>query len=333
MKAAIAGSIACAVFAAALGVAAMQDLPAPAPLAFTREPPELQWRIGFDLGNVTVLETPELNPRNDAQAAVAEAERILPQAFLPFGLALLPPSKVTFQSDRLVNPRDWTIVDLKGKSEHKRFQGLGVFLGTRMISMEGGFHLASVPSMPDSPFVGLRKEPAPENLIFGFAGPGKGTPQVHTRLSETKWENLLPVEDAATLPPGYAAAKELLGSTDDGAQQRFLYGTSIEAVAAGGSTKAWLLNYSHPDTAIGSHPWGIFIEQGRQLQPLYIYKPAAGSADAYVAYFAAAIDLNHDGADEFVIEASYRNATAFKVVSKTGGAYREILTSYFRGTL
>ena len=202
-------------------------------------------------------------------------------------------------------------------------------MGTRMTTTEGGYHLVSLEAMPRDPFLGVRKEPSPDTLVFGFAGRSKGRLQLRTRLAETKWENLLPVEDAAVLPRGYEKAKQLL---DDGMSdvQRYLYGTEIEAMVRNKLSKLWLLNYSHPDTTMGTHPWGIFMEDGADLQPLYIFKGAA-SERPYVAYLTASLDLNQDGTDELVVEASYRIGTAFKVISMVGGKYQEIFTSYYRG--
>ena len=203
-------------------------------------------------------------------------------------------------------------------------------MGRRLASNEGGYHLVSLPAMAINPFLGLRREPAAEDLIFGFAGQLKGKLQIHTKLSETKWENLLPVEDPTNLPAGYLSAKELLDDHSSDGQQRFLYGTSIEALIHNRINKLWLLNYSHPDTTVGSHPWGIFLEENGRLQPLYIYKPSTPD-DPYVAYFIASVDLDQDGNDELVVEASYRIGTAYKVISNSGGKYQEILTSYYRG--
>jgi hypothetical protein len=312
------------------GAAQVDDVPAPTPVPLTPEPRQLQWRIGYDLGNAALLEAPELNPENDFRAAVREAQRVLPRPFLSFGLALLPFSKIDTRSQQLVNPRQWTILDLQGKTTHRTFQALGVFMGTRMTSIEGGYHLVSLATMPIDPFLGIRKEPAPQDLIFGFAGPMKGKMQIHTRLAETKWENLLPVEDPASLPSGYETARRLLDDQAADGQQRFLYGTSIEALIRNRVTKLWLLNYSHPDTTMGSHPWGLFVEEAGGLQPLYIYKPA-NSDDPFVAYFTASLDLNQDGNDELIVEASYRIGTAYKVISAAGGKYQEIFTSYYRG--
>ena len=117
----------------------------------------------------------------------------------------------------------------------------------------------------------------------------------------------------------------------DAAAQRFLYGTSIEALIRNRVSKLWLLNYSHPDTTMGTHPWGIFQENSAgSLEPLYVYKPSPSEVQ-YVAYFVASVDLNGDGTDELVVEASYRLGTAFKVVSLTDGTYHETYTSYYRG--
>jgi hypothetical protein len=319
----------CLVALAAAGFAQTDDLPSPTPVPFTPEPRDLQWRIGFELGNATVLETPELNPDNRVRLAVREAERILGQALTGWGIGLLPYSKINVANGRLVNPRDWTILDLQNKTTRKSFQLVGVFMGSQMTTTEGGYHLVSVPAVPRDPFLGARKEPSPEDVVFGFAGRIKGRIQLRTKLAETKWENLLPVEDPAGLPSGYGKAKQLL---DDGKSegQRFLYGTSIEAMIQNRPAKLWLLNYSHPDTTMGTHPWGVFMEDGSDLQALYIYKPASNE-DAYVAYFTASLDLNQDGNDELVIEASYRIGTAYKVLSMTGGKYQEVFTSYYRG--
>jgi len=309
-------------------LAQIDDLPSPTPVPFTPEPGRFQWRIGFNLGNATILEVPELNPDNDFSSAVAEAERLIPHPFLAYGLAFLPFSKIKTRSQELVNPRQWTVLDLQNKETRKSFQGLAVFMGSRMTSSEGGYHLVSVPVFPRDPFLGVRKEPAPEDLIFGFAG-AKSRIQLRTKVSETRWEKLLPVEDPATLPAGYELAKQLLSDDSSDNTQRFLYGTSIEALVRNRLTKLWLLNYSHPDTTMGSHPWGIFAEDSGALQPLFIRKPIS-SETPYVAYFKAALDLNQDGSDELVIEASYRLGTAYKVISG-GGKYQEVFTSYYRG--
>ena len=324
-------ALSCLLALAAAAVGQDDDAPVPTPIPFTAEPRQSQWRIGFDLGNAVVLETPELNPETNVVSALREAERVLPRPFLDFGLALLPSAKVTFKRERLVNPRQWTILDLKSRTSRKSFQALGVFMGRRMTSNEGGYHVVSLAALPIDPFLGLRREPAPEDLIFGFAGPVKGKLLVHTKLSETKWENLLPVkEETANLPAGYASAKELLDDHPTDPQERFIYGTSIEAVMRNRLSKLWLLNYSHPDTTIGTHPWGIFLEENGGLVPLYIYKPTKPE-DPYVAYFTAAVDLDQDGTDELVIEASYRIGTAYKVISISGGKYQESFTSYYRG--
>jgi len=317
----------------ALGVAALaqiDDLPSPTPVPFTREPRQLQWRIGFNVGNATILEAPELNPNGDYRLAVKESERVIPHPLLSYGLALLPYSKITVANSDLVNPREWTVVDLQDRTVRKSFSLLGVFMGSQMTTTEGGYHLVSLPANPIDPFLGIRKDPSPDDVVFGFSGPTKGRFHMRAKLSETKWENSLPVEDPAGLPAGYETARKLL---DDGKNegQRFLFGTSIEAMLRNRMTKLWLLNYSHPDTTKGSHPWGIFQEDAGGLQPLYVYKPA-GTEDPYVAYFTASVDLNQDGSDELVVEASYRLGTAFKVISMVGGAkYQESFTSYYRG--
>jgi hypothetical protein len=313
----------------ALTALVAQDDPSPTPVPYTPEPRQVEWRLGFDLGNAIILEAPELNPEKDFKAAVSEAERILPHPGLNFGLALLPFGKLNVRKQDMVNPRQWTILDLQGKAREKSFQGIGVFMGSQMTSTEGGYHLVSLQVMPVDPWLGVRKEPFPGNVVFGFAG--KARPKIlRTKLSETKWENLLPVEDAADLPAGYESVKDLLDDHDGGDQQRFVYGTSIETMVRGRLSKLWLLNYSHPDTTMGTHPWGIFLEQPGKLEPLYISKPAAGEQQ-YVAYLIASLDLNGDGTDELVVEASYRLGTAFKVISLSNGKYQETYTSYYRG--
>lgn len=321
------------VFSLVLGVAATaqnDDPPAPTPVPFTAQPRQTQWRIGFDLGNVSVLETPELNPQNDFRLAIRETQRVLPKSLLSFGLALLPFSQISIETSGLVNPRQWIIVDLHGNVKHRTFQGIGVFMGTKLASEEGGYHLVSIPLMPSNPFLGLRKEPSSEDLIFAFAAPTKTKLQVRTKLSETPWQNLLPVEDPTQLPAGYETARQVLDQNDHDDHRRFLYGTSIEASIQRRISRLWLLNYSHPDTSIGSHPWGIFLEMPGGLEPLYVFKPS-DSDRHYVAYLLAAIDLNQDGTDELVVEATYHNGTAYKVISATGNKYQEVYTSYYRG--
>ena len=82
---------------------------------------------------------------------------------------------------------------------------------------------------------------------------------------------------------------------------------------------------------MGTHPWGIFLEKpDGSLESLYVYKPSP-SEQQYAAYFVASLDLNGDGNDDLVIEASYRLGTAFKVISLSDAKYRESYTSYYRG--
>lgn len=319
----------CLIALATAGIGQTEDFPSPTPVPFTPEPRDLQWRIGFDLGNTTVLETPELNPNRDYRGAVGVADRILPDPLLSWGLGLLPFARLEIENSQLVNPRQWTVLDLQNKAVRKSFQLIGVFMGTRMTTTEGGYHLVSVAIAPRDPFFGVRKEPSPDTLVFAFAGRAKGRLQLRTKLAETKWANSLPAEDPADFPAGYEKAKQLL---DDGKSgpQRYLYGTSIEAMVRNQLSKLWLLNYSNPDTTMGTHPWGIFVEEGSEIKPLYIFKPD-GKENPYVAYFMASVDLDQDGTDELVVEASYRIGTAFKVISMTGGKYQQVFSSYYRG--
>src|SRR2546429_1160893 len=47
---------------------------------FTPDSRSTQGRIGFDLGNAVILETPELNPKGDSGLAIEEAERLVPRS-------------------------------------------------------------------------------------------------------------------------------------------------------------------------------------------------------------------------------------------------------------
>src|SRR5437764_4487078 len=161
------------VSSAALSVAAVSqnaEPPSPTPVPYTPEPRQVQWRLGFDLGNAIVLEAPELNPENDFKSAVDEGERILPHPDLSFGLALLPFIKVNVRKEQLLNPRQWTVMDLEGRTRQRSFQGIGIFMGYQMTTTEGGYHLVSMAAMPEQPFMGVRQEASSENLIFAFAG-------------------------------------------------------------------------------------------------------------------------------------------------------------------
>src|SRR5262245_54111777 len=100
-------SLVCAIALAAAAVAQNDSPPSPTPVPFTPDPHQLQWRLGFNLGNAMILETPELNPENDFHSAVSEAERIIPRPTLAFGLALLPFTKLDIKDRQLINPRQW----------------------------------------------------------------------------------------------------------------------------------------------------------------------------------------------------------------------------------
>src|SRR5437667_7201966 len=182
--------------------------PSPTAVPYTLASRPLQWRLGFDLGNAVILETPELNPENNFKSAAEEAERILPHPDLSFGLALLPFMKVNVRRDQLLNPQKWTIMGLEGRTRQRSFQGIGLFMGSQMTTTEGGYHLVSVAAMPGNPFMAVRKEASGENLIFGFAGPLK-TKHVRTKFSETKWENSLYEECAADHQSDTEGVKQL----------------------------------------------------------------------------------------------------------------------------
>src|SRR5437773_11927008 len=96
---------------AALAAAQTSEPPSPTAVPYTPEPRPLQWRLGFDLGNAVILETPELNPENNFKSAVEEVERILPHPDPSLGLALLPFMKVNVRSDQQLNPQRWTSMD------------------------------------------------------------------------------------------------------------------------------------------------------------------------------------------------------------------------------
>ena len=301
-----------------------------AAVPFTPEPRAPQWRIGFDLGNALIVETPELNPKGDPRLAIEEAERALPDRQLSFGLALLPFSKIATENQQLLNPKQWTVVDLQGKTAKHAFQSIGVFMGRRMTSTEGGYHFVSLPLVPFQPvsrcaapgFVGgfdlrfrrsVEKEDHGSDAVFGNPM-GKSSTRRECRRSSSGIRNS---EAIAQRQRRIRPTALPLRNLDSGIDPESNHQTLASQLQPSG--------HNDGDTSVGN-----FRRAFRRSRAVYVSKPAK-SDNEYVAYLTAAVDLNQDGTDELVVEASYRNGTAYKVISATAGKYSDIYTSYYRG--
>src|SRR5207249_4532122 len=135
------------------------------------------------------------------------------------------------------------------QDEGEEFSGAWCFHGSpddlyrrRLSPGFGGFHAA-----------GSLSRPAKRTLPWQFGLRLRRKSETQTPPEEVFGNQMgtpVPVEDAADLPAGYEAVKELLDDRNSNAPQRFIYGTSIEALIRNRLNKLWLLNYSHPDTTM-----------------------------------------------------------------------------------
>src|SRR5262245_9815665 len=89
----------------------------------TPPPARPEWRLGFDLGNMTILETPELQPENNGEYSIAN-----------FRLRWISLSKTRIDSAKLVNPRQWAVLDQHGNVRQREF---------RWLAAVGGYYLVS----------------------------------------------------------------------------------------------------------------------------------------------------------------------------------------------
>src|SRR5262245_44104198 len=155
----------------------------------TPPPAKPEWRLGFDLGNMTVLETPELQPGNNGEYSAAN-----------FRLRWISLSKTRIDRTRLVNPRQWAVLDQHGNVRQREF---------RWLAAVGGYYLVSTAA---AQLTNLQPQqtPRPENVVFGVAGLDGPQPQVRTRLTQTPWKNDAPIERADDLPPNYQAVRQTL---------------------------------------------------------------------------------------------------------------------------
>ena len=293
---------------------------------------EGHWRLGFRVGSAYVLETPELGEvPPELMRELSEAAAALEPEFTY--LRIVPMDRLGDAAESLINPERWTLISLDGTERRAGFPLAGYIDGA---TFTGDWHLVSEDAEGlDSP---LQADTwiTEEALVIGIAdGPDRSRGEVRKRLLETPWEDELPLQDPEYFPPGSEEARSLL-APEDSATDRHLYGSSIEAMVGGGVEDVWLLNYGAPDLTVGSHPWGIFVSSEGRLEPIYVFRSEPASRDQayesnYHASLVAALDLDGDGNDEFIIAAGYYEGAAFKIIALRDGAYLEISSSYYRG--
>jgi hypothetical protein len=286
--------------AVTVSIAAQTEEQAPV----TPPPPKPEWRLGFDLGNMTILETPELQPENNGEYSAAN-----------FRLSWISLSKTRIDAARLVNPRQWAVLDQHGNVRQREF---------RWLAAVGGYYLVSTTA---AQIAGLQPQqtPRPENVVFGVAGLNGPPPQVRTRLTQTAWKNDAPIERADDLPQNYQAVRQALYANAPDADRRVVYGSSMLALVEGRVAKLWLLNYADPDLFRGTRPWGVFKETPAGLIPVFISRGGKYHADLF-----AGIDADRDGNDDLVVEARYATGTSYKVIALMDGVYREVRDTYYR---
>ena len=289
----------------------------------TPRPQTPEWRLGFDLGNVVILETPELNPQDDEGFARREAQRLLPAMPNSLGLMVLPFANERIASQRFVNTLQWAVLDQHGNVRQLRFSWLGAFAGNDA-SNQGGYHLVSSASIVSTGLVKPDRAPSADNIVFGLAGLSGLPPQVRTRLTQTPWRNGLPVESPDDLPDGYANVKTILDASPENGVHRIVYGSSMKAMVNGRVEKVWLLNYGAANAVSGPHSWGIFVEEPTGLRSLF------ASSGNYHADIYAGIDADRDGNDDLLVQARYDRGTAYLVIARINGEYRQTRTSYRR---
>src|SRR5262249_28339327 len=156
-----------ALFAAVVAAQAPGEEQAPV----TPPPAKPEWRLGFDLGNMIILETPELRSENNGEYSAAN-----------FRLRWISLSKTRIDATRLVHPRQWAVLDQHGKLRQREF---------RWLAAVGGYYLVSTTA---AQVTGLQPQqtPRPENVVFAVAGLNGPQPQVRTRLTQTAWKNDAP---------------------------------------------------------------------------------------------------------------------------------------------
>ena len=270
----------------------------------TSPPAKPEWRLGFDLGNMTVLEVPELQPESNGEYSIAN-----------FRFRWISLSKTRIDAARLVNPRQWAVLDQHGNVRQREF---------RWLCAVGGYYLVwtATPQI-----IGLQPQqtPRPENVVFAVAGLAGPPPQVRTRLTQTPWKNDAPIERADDLPENYATARQALYANAPDANRRAVYGSSMLALIQKHVEKLWLLNYADPDLSRGTRPWGIFKETPAGLTPVFVSRGGKYHADLF-----AGIDADRDGNDDLVIECRYATGMSYKVIALVDGAYRDVRDTYFR---
>src|SRR5262245_33630163 len=225
----------------------------------TPAPATPEWRLGFDLGNMVILEAPELNPGNNEENSTSDLR-----------LNVLAFSNTRVDSSRLLNTRQWAVLDQHGNVRQREFRWLGAF---------AAYYLVWSPAIQTVGPIRPQQAPSQDRIVFGVAGLPGPPPQVRTRLTQTPWKNEAPVESPDDLPVGYTEAKQDLRSSPLNGLHPVVYGSSMLALVRKRVEKLWLLNYGDPDLTRGTHPWGIFMETSTGLNALYVYRPPGNDGD------------------------------------------------------
>jgi len=252
-----------------------------------------EWRLGFAAAEKVFFI--ELLPSN--QEICDERDELVSTVTasleLHEGAVALPFEKATLlQNVSIVNPQEWTVVDVQGKVWRESFAKLATFFGE---GNYGGYYLASESFRGEEQSI---EWPSDQNLIFAIANAPAHPPKVRLPLSSIPTgEYGSPIEDPDFLPSDYRNIlnlPEVLATLGDrldtlNVRSALVFGNSIQALIDEEAKTLWLLNYdwSEDSTSLaeGCKLWGIFRIAGSAFAPLFLSKFVCLNVDAYDLYY------------------------------------------------
>lgn len=303
---------------------------------FSEFPTTPEWRLGFTASDgVELIEILPTSPE-----LYDERDRLVSELYSPeksSGVVLLSYGRAsTLKKTAVLNPPQWTILDLHGNLRKETFTKLTAIAAEYN---SGCYYLAPESFRPEDQEIVPIAEITDANLIFAIAGEPRKRPLMRLPLFDIpRDKDGTFTENAAFLPRNYRALldlPEIKALFDDSARQSIeIFGNAIVATIAQSPDTLWAINFFGPGDGSNSNLFGIFREMAAGGEPLFLEGNSPLKSDfdyMYFAGFTAAADLDGDNHDELVVRALYSEGSAYAVFSLQEGRLVRTYSSFYHG--
>ena len=308
------------------------------PIPFSDYPSKQEWRMGFR--GYDYIYFLELQPYD--KETCKEKDVLLHDArnryglppYYPFTVSLSFSNANKLKSSKILNPKEWTIIDINGFAQQMSFTQLAAFYDDTGC---GCWYMGSKSLREKKQVFSPVNLINDHNIVFGIAGKIKKAPKVRRPITnQTDDPYFLPNSHKTLL--SLPELKNHLGKDYDTFKKsaKLDYGNSIKAVIQKGKQPEvlWLFQWITEENDLNELTvWGIFNFKNGKLTPLFLSKSTVNTDydNRYSAIFIAAIDLDSDGIDELVTRVTYDEGNAYKVFSLKDNKLKDIFTSFYYG--